>query len=122
MARDAIPVVAGVVNAATAQGAGVAINTTNGGNLAAAGMTDTIVLIVDHTTVSDKVLTVKAGVYPPAFRQGIGDLALTITASTKQYIFLEAARFVQADGSINVDFASGMTGTCFAVRLPAEAA
>ena len=121
MARDAVPIVASAINAATAQGAGVAINTTNGANVALNGETSNIVLIIDHTTVSDKVLTVKAGVYPPGFRQSLGDLALTITASTKQYIVLESARFVQSDGSINIDFASGMTGTMFAVKRPPEA-
>ena len=119
MARDNIPIVVCTENADNLEGAGVAINTTNGGNLAAGSFTDRLVLRVDQTFAGTLNLTVRAGVYPPAFRQGMGDLVLALTQA-KHIIFLEAARFVQADGSINIDYQATMTGTVYCYQVPAE--
>lgn len=44
---------------------------------------------------------------PPAAREGIGDLVVAIPASGVTYIGpLESARFMQADGSLQVGFAT----------------
>lgn len=121
MARDAIPIVQSVINAGTAEGAGVAINPTNGGNIAIDGVTDRHLLIILNSFAGAKNVTIKAGIYPPAFRQGLGDLVIACPQSTqRQIIPLESARFAQADGTINVDFEAAMTGTAFCVKLPPE--
>jgi hypothetical protein len=119
VARDLIPIVTGVINAATAQGAGVTITPANGAYINAAGMTDQLVLLVDQTYAGSKNLTLKAGVNPPGFRSGIGDTVLALTQA-KWWLFIESARYVQADGTINIDCETGMTGTIFCVRVPPE--
>ena len=124
MTRDLITPVIGVENGQIAEGAGTAINTTNGGNVVlptgAVGNTDRLVLRIDNTTVSAKNVTIRAGVYPPAFRSSMGDLVLQVALSAKAYFFIESARFIQADGSVNLDYESGMTGTVFALITPNE--
>lgn len=48
-----------------------------------------------------QTFTVKAGANPPAFRGGLGNLVLTDVAKAAEYFLrLEAARFMQADGTI----------------------
>src|SRR5260370_30100354 len=80
---------------------------------------DRTLWIINNTTVSSKVVTFRKGINPPAFRADIGDLNLTLAASTTYYIpSPDPSRFEQADGSINVDFAAGMTGTIAVVGLP----
>ena len=120
-------------NGAVLNNAGTAIDATNGMNIAlsstsipAAGGADTLILYVQNTTASTKTVTVCAGVGGgatpgAAFRSGLGDFTTgNLTASTGTAFIgpFDVARFVQADGSINVDFASGMTGTIWAVLLP----
>jgi hypothetical protein len=44
---------------------------------------------------------------------------VSVTNATTQLIGpFESARFAQADGSLNVDFDAGMTGTIVALRVP----
>jgi len=65
------------------------------------------------------IITVKAGVNPPAESAGLGDLSFTVT-TTAFWSFLgtiEPARFVQADGKIYLDTDAGATGTLFAFEL-----
>ena len=105
---------------------------------------DTLVLYVQNTTASTKTVTVRAGansgtlasggqagttsnpftgVDPnaPAFRAGLGDLTtgnLTATTGTAFIGPFDVSRFAQTDGSVAVDFTSGMTGTIWAILLP----
>jgi hypothetical protein len=78
------------------------------------------VLRVANTEASTNVLTVRKGDNPPALAAGQGDLAVTIAATSGvQYIGpLESGRFLQADGSLEIDFETGMTGTIEALLLP----
>lgn len=131
MARTNIPITVALPGgAATVQPSPTAIDPANGMSLAldalpAAGSfprpsaAGRLLLIVNNTTVSSKVLTIRAGVNPPAMRAGLGDLNLTLNASTTYYIDApDPARFKQNDGSYNLDFAAGMTGTISAVGMP----
>ena len=80
-----------------------------------------MILKVDNSAAGPHVVTVRKGVNPPAFRAGIGDLAVTVTNGTTQYIGpLESARFSQADGSLLLDFDSGTTGTITAFFIPVK--
>lgn len=76
---------------------------------------DDCVLYVTNTTGSDKAVTIKAGVTPPALRASIGDLAETVTNGEARYFRLESARFLQVDGTVNVNLASGYSGGKLAV-------
>jgi hypothetical protein len=120
MPRDAVSIVNLATGAGTAPGSGTAINVTNGATIAAAGETRRLIVHVKNSAGSSKNVTIKAGVYPPAFRQGIGDVVVAVANSGEQLIIVESARHVQSDGSIWLDYESGMTGTAFAYQLPKD--
>lgn len=106
--------------------AGTTIDQANGMNIALASTAiphgpnaRQLFLRVAATGASPLAVTVRAGAYPPAFRSGEGDLSVTVTNATTKWVGpFEAARHLQADGSINVDFATGFTGTITAFLLP----
>lgn len=119
MARDAVTVTALSANALNTNPAGTAINTTNGAVINGVKAGDRVLVRITNTNGTQRVATVKAGVNPPAPRKGLGDLAVTVPATTGDVLLvLESARFLQADGTINVDFAASMAGIISAVRLP----
>lgn len=121
MARDAVSVTDLTSGAGTTTPAGVAISPTNGANITAVKDTNRVVVRVTNTNGTDRVVTFKAGANPPAIRKGLGDLALTVPATTGDVlVVLESARFVKADGSIDVDFGASMAGKISAVRIPRE--
>ncbi len=133
MARTNLPLTTLTGNGAVLNNAGTAIDATNGMNIAlasgavpAASSEDRLVLYVQNTTASTKTVTVRAGVGGgatpgAAFESGKGDLTtgnLTGTTGTAFIGPFETARFTQSDSSINVDFASSMTGTIWAILVP----
>jgi hypothetical protein len=119
MARDAIAVTDLASGAGTTNPAGTAITPANGGNIAPGAKKGKIIVRVTNTNGTIRAVTFRAGVNPPAVRKGIGDLVVNVPATTGDLLFvLETARFQQADGSINVDYATGMAGIVSAVRAP----
>ena len=67
---------------------------------------------------TDMVMTIKAGAFSDA---SLGDLAVTIEDTDIVCLVLEASRFLQSDGKINIDLASegAVTGaTIEAYLLP----
>lgn len=111
--------------------AGAAIDQGNGMSIAlpttavpSASNMDRLVLFVATTNGADKTVTIKAGtgatVAGAAFRASMGDLVVTAHASSGGGVIgpLESARFAQSDGSINIDFQSGITGRITALMLP----
>lgn len=82
-------------------------------------------LYITNTAGADKTVTVRAGVgggatAGPAFRSGLGDLAVTCHTASGGCIIgpLESARFAQLDGSINLDFGTGLTGVLTVFQVP----
>jgi len=119
MPRDAVVITALAAGTAATNPAGTAINPTNDAYIADVGDTSRLLIRITNTNGSDRVATIKAGVNPPAPRQGLGDLDITVPATTgDKVIVVESARFLQADGSINIDFAASFAGIISAVRLP----
>lgn len=78
------------------------------------------VLRVANTEGSTNVVTIKAGDYPPALAAGLGDITVTVAATTGvQYIGpFESGRVLQSNGTMEIDFESGMTGSIDALLLP----
>jgi len=140
MARTNLPVTLLDPKSPNLNNAGTAIDAANGMNIALASSAipsrpgaDRLVLYVTNTFAGTKTVTVRAGAgvaaptnfgyaYPiPSQEQQFGDLVTgNLTASTgTAYIGpFDAARYIQPDGSINVDFAASMTGLIWAVLLP----
>jgi hypothetical protein len=140
MARTNLPLTKMDPKAPTLNNAGTAVDAANGMNIALASSAipsaasgDRLVLYVLNTTASTKTVTVRAGAgigapsgfgtgYPvPSQEQGLGDLVTGNLTATTGSAFIgpfDTARFIQTDGSINVDFTASMTGTIWAVLLP----
>lgn len=123
MARATVAVTDLVRNSSVASPAGTAIDATNHHALTVGSTAArSIILRITNTTASTKIATVKAGDNPPADAAGQGDLAVSLTdgstTPTVKYVVLEGARFLQSDGTINIDIASGMTGFVAAYRIP----
>jgi hypothetical protein len=125
MARDAVSVTAATLATLFAAPAGTTITVANGAYVAAGSDCSRLLLILTNTAVADKIFTIKAGDSPSAIRSGLGDLAVTVPASSTRYLFVESQRHVmEADvansypaGRIDIDFGATTTGSVAAVRF-----
>lgn len=75
---------------------------------------------VTNTEGSTNVVTVRKGDNPPALAAGQGDLAVTVAATTGvRYIGpLESGKYLQNDGTLEIDFETGMTGAIDILLIP----
>lgn len=72
-----------------------------------------LALHISAATAADTVKII-AGDNPPAFRSGIGDLTYACVGGAAEVVMgpIETARFLQNDGTINIDVAgSSIAGT-----------
>lgn len=108
-----------VANSSVAQPAAQAIDTNGMVPIAAGGQFDRLMIEILNT--DDAVLTVaiSAGVDPPAYQGGVGDLSLTIAITTGCKLLgpFESARFVQAGGNLNVNFTAATGAPACSVRV-----
>lgn len=117
MARTALTPTSRPLNDATAKATGTAIAglVADGASVAISNPLPQYVIEVEHTTASEKDLTVSAGVSPPADAAGQGDLVEAFAAGDGTPVIkhtrLESSRFIQDDGTVHLDFETGMTGT-----------
>lgn len=127
MARTNIPLTTLTKDAILQEPAGTAVDVANGHYIDCSTVKSGKLLIwINNTFAGSKIVTVKAGANPPAFRQAIGDNALTVTTTSRAFVMLESARYIQAPGGtdggtgnrIFLDIAAAMTGTIAAVFLP----
>lgn len=81
---------------------------------AMACMNNTLFVVLANTANSDSAITFKKGnKYPNTM---LGDLTLSVaSSSTTVFQIQDPARFVDASGDINIDFAAGFTGTIYAI-------
>lgn len=125
MARTNLPLtVLDPVNAQTAPTA-TAIDVANGMNIALASSaiptqssSFDLIIVYNNTFAGAKSIIIRAGANPPSSRAGKGDLTISNTTQVSYVGPFEPARFMQADGSINVDFTAATTGTVLALLLP----
>ena len=74
---------------------------------------NSLVIIVDNTSNASSALTIKAGnKYPNAM---LGNSTITLAKNVSAIQIQDLSRFEKTDGSIDIDFATGFTGTIFAV-------
>jgi len=117
MARDNVAITDLKVNAVTTTPAGTAINPANGATIAAPGPMRKVSVRVTNTAASPYAVTFRAGTYPTSMNASLGDLAVTVPATTGDVVLqLDGSRFQQDDGSVSVDFATGMTGFISVLR------
>lgn len=127
MARTAVHVTTLTANAFTAEAAGTAIDATNNHVIpVTAGLTEEFIIRVSHTTGSSKTVTVKSGDSPPALESGVGDISASfadgsVTPVVKYIGPLSSARFLQNDGTVNIDVTAGTTGFIEVYTIPRTA-
>jgi len=129
MARTAVAYSNLAGNASTADPAGTTIDSTlvtNGVRVANAVPEETVIRVTNSAGAT-KVVTVGAGTYPPALAAGQGTITGTVPATTGVLWFgpFESGRVLAMantagviTGDLNVDFASGTTGTITVFRVP----
>ncbi len=86
----------------------------NGINIADAfsNKNNSLFIVIDNTS-SESLLTVKAGeAYPNSM---LGDIVIELPAGVSALQLQDLSRFEKADGSIDLDFAEGFTGSIFAI-------
>lgn len=120
MARTAIPYSVWVANSNLTDPAGTTLDPTNDHVINNPSKPELTMLRVTNTSGSPRIVTVKAGDSPPALAAGLGDLTVTVAATTGvQWIGpFESGRFIQADGTMEIDIETGHTGTITAFFLP----
>lgn len=131
MARTNLPTTALVANSGVLNPTATAVDQANGMNILLPSTAiprtadaDHLVLVVANTAAAAHNVIVRAGAgepgaYGPAFRTGKGDLTFSVTNAQTAYVGpFEVARFAQADGSLNIDFDTGFTGTVLALLMP----
>ena len=122
MARTAVTYSAFTPNSSTADPAGTTIDSTlvtNGVKISAAEPEKTIIRVTNSAGAT-KVVTINAGDNPPGIAAGQGNVTGTVAATTGVLWFgpFESGRFLQNDGTLEVDFASGTTGTITVFKVP----
>lgn len=113
----AIPITELTPNARTADPAGTASGATN---IVAATESEELLLRAVVTTATTNV-TVKAGANPPALSAGQGDLVEACVVGTNWIGPFTSARFIQADGTINVNVATAANVVLTAFHIPRTA-
>lgn len=125
MARTAVTVTSLAKNTGTAEAAGTTADTTNDHviTLPAGINSEHILIRLANTNGSDRVATILAGDNPPALSSGLGNLDVTVPATSGVMWVgpLESARFQQDDGTILVDLAASFAGTVTAYSIPKSA-
>lgn len=73
---------------------------------------NSLFIVIDNTATKS-LLTVKAGdAYPNSM---LGDIVIELPAGISAIQVQDLSRFEKADGSIDLDFATGFTGTIYAI-------
>jgi hypothetical protein len=122
MARTAVTVTTLTANTGVTEPAGTTADPTND-HVVAGIPAEELILRFANTNGSDRVATIKAGDSPPALEAGLGDLDITVPATTgvRWVGPLTSARFAQDNGDINIDLAASFAGTVTAYRIPRTA-
>lgn len=90
------------------------VNQANGITIADAfsNKNNSLFIVIDNTS-TDSLLTVKAGdAYPNSM---LGDIVIELPADISAIQLQDLSRFEKADGSIDLDFAEGFTGSIYAI-------
>ncbi len=124
MARTAVPVQALALNVATTV-VPVVADTTNDHNVTGVGgRSERVMLRIYNSDASTRIATIKAGDQYPAGSAGpealLGDLAISLATTVVTVVVVESARFLQSDGTIDIDLAASFAGTIEAFKLPRQ--
>jgi hypothetical protein len=119
MARTDVPVVT-LSTTGAATNAGTVADPTTDHVVTVNFPLEELVLRFTNTNGTDRVATIVAGDNPPALSAGQGNLDITVPATSGDMTVagLESARFLQSDGTLNIDLAASYAGAVRAFRVP----
>lgn len=125
MARTNLPLTTLTQDGGAVAPATTAVDVANGMNIALASSAIpagpnplSLVIVFNQTFAGAKNIIIRAGANPPSFRKDKGDLQVSANAQVAYVGPFDPARYLQTDGSLNVDFDAGTTGTVLALLLP----
>jgi hypothetical protein len=98
---------------------GVAFNQANG-QVFTPKKAAKVALLVYNSKAGAINVTIRKGVYPPAEDSGVGDLVVNIPTTAFWNLIgpFDGSRFLQKDGTIQVDTDAAATGAMYVVELP----
>lgn len=74
---------------------------------------NSLFLIIENSSETESTITAKAGdAYPNSM---LGDIIIEIPVGTSAIQLQDLSRFEKSDGSIDLDFAEGFTGSIYAI-------
>jgi hypothetical protein len=85
--------------------------------IAAGGRHGDRLMLIFEADASGDTVTIAAGDRPPSHRAGLGTVTIVLAASDIRAVCVEAARFLQDDGSIRATCTDNGT-LCYALILP----
>ena len=120
MARDEITIQLPTIESSQSVGVEViatqAVTVANGITLknAMECMNNTLFIILNNTASADSTITIKKGdKFPNSI---LGDLTLSVAKSAITVLQIQdPARFINSNGNIDIDFATGFAGTIYAI-------
>ena len=84
---------------------------------AVADSADKYVLVLEEQNSGSATVTFDAGDLPPAHRQGLGSLAITLAQADLRIVVIEMARHLQSDGTVTGSVATN-TVKFYVLKLP----
>lgn len=119
MPRTAVTITNLPAGTATAESAGTTADPTNDHVITPTFPLEELLIVFKNTNGTDRVATIVAGDSPPALSAGQGNLDITVpaTSGVRFITGLESARYLQADGTVEIDLAASFAGTVHAYRL-----
>lgn len=118
MANTTVHVTTLALNTATADPTGTAIAAANTHVITPTKATSKLAIRLNNTYAGAKDFTILAGDNPPADAAGQGNLVVNIAQDATYFVVIEAARFLQNDGTIQITVAASTTGFIEAIQLP----
>lgn len=102
MARATLTVQDLLTTGGTVNTIGGTLVAADGALIRAGGNTQKMFLHITAGTIAG-TLNIKAGDNPPAFRKGLGDVTIVLTANQTQFVVIESARHSKSNGDIYID-------------------
>ena len=119
MPRTVVPVTTLTANAFTIRPAGTTADPTNDHYITVDFPLEELLVEFTQTDATGRAATVNAGDSPPATSATQGSISQTMAQNAVYYVAgAESGRFIQSDGTLEIDLAASFAGTIRAYRVP----
>lgn len=119
MPRTAVTVTNLSKTGATIRPAGTTADPTNDHVISVDFPLEELVIEFTQTDATARAFTINAGDNPPALSAGQGSITQSVAQNAVYYVAgLESGRFLQSDGTLEIDLAASFAGTIRAYRVP----